>query len=131
MESLYHQTYRLIQEVQSDLGKYERATASLKVIEVRVFPPNNPDVLYESKEGVFVRRNGVLTGPIRPSHIQEWIKQKHFADLDEMHSAEQFLKDELNKKDETIRQQGDTIRAQKSEIERQRNVIESKGCNIL
>ncbi|XP_060575712.1 Golgi SNAP receptor complex member 2-like [Ruditapes philippinarum] len=26
METLYHQTYRLIQEVQSDLGKYERAT---------------------------------------------------------------------------------------------------------
>ncbi|XP_060575702.1 schlafen-like protein 1 [Ruditapes philippinarum] len=108
-----------------------RQHPSLKVIEVRVFPPNSPDVLYECKEGVFVRRNGVLTGPIRPSHIQEWIKQKHFAELDDMRSAEDFLKDELNKKDETIRQQGDTIRSQRSEIERQRHVIESKGCNIL
>jgi hypothetical protein len=57
--------------------------------------------------------------------------QKHFAELDDMRSAEDFLKDELNKKDETIRQQGDTIRSQRSEIERQRHVIESKGCNIL
>ncbi|KAL4217882.1 putative DNA-binding domain [Mactra antiquata] len=105
--------------------------ASLKVIEVRVFPPNNPDVLYECKEGVFVRRNGVLTGPIRPSHIQEWIKQKHYDEMNEMRVSETFLKQEIEKKDELLRRQVDTIHAQRSEIEQQRSVIESKGCQIL
>ena len=34
----------------------------------------NKEILFECKEGVFIRRKGILTGPIRPSHIQEWIK---------------------------------------------------------
>ena len=49
-------------------------TADLKVIEIKVEKVPNKEVLFECKEGVFVRRKGILTGPIRPSHIQEWIK---------------------------------------------------------
>ena len=53
---------------------YYLVSADLKVIEVNVEKVPNQEVLFECKEGVFVRRKGVLTGPIRPSHIQEWIK---------------------------------------------------------
>ena len=44
------------------------------MIEIKVEKVPNKEVLFECKEGVFVRRKGILTGPIRPSHIQEWIK---------------------------------------------------------
>lgn len=107
-------------------------SAILKVIEVRVFPPENPKSLYECNEGVFVRRKGVLMGPIRPSHIQEWIKQRHFTEINEIRQTEEFMKQELEKKDQAIRKQADTIMSQKSEIDRMKSLIEgSKTCNIL
>jgi len=60
-------------------------SANLKVIEVRVFPPESQEVLYECSEGVFVRRNGHLTGPIKASHIQEWTKQVWLWFVDDEH----------------------------------------------
>ncbi|WAR16378.1 SLNL1-like protein [Mya arenaria] len=109
-----------------------RQHPSLKVIEIRVFPPESQELLYECSEGVFVRRNGSLTGPIKASHIQEWIKQKHMETFDRYESKEQFLKNENEKKDDMIRRQADTIMAQRSQIESQKQVIEGgKSCTIL
>ncbi|XP_052271171.1 uncharacterized protein LOC127871936 isoform X2 [Dreissena polymorpha] len=108
-----------------------RQHPSLKVIEIRVFPPENQEALYECNEGVFVRRNGSLTGPIKASHIQEWVKQKQLETFDQLRLAERYLKDENERKDDMLRKQADTILAQKSEIERQKMVIEGRTCTIL
>lgn len=113
------------------IGDNGRQQADLKVIEVNVEKVPNQEVLFECKEGVFVRRKGVLTGPIRPSHIQEWIKVKHFREIDEMKKTEVTMKEQLEKKDFLIRRQADTIMAQKSELDRQKHTMVARTCNIL
>ena len=49
-----------------------------------------------------------------------------------MKTAEEVMKEEMDRKDMMIRKQADTIMAQKSEIEQQSELLgESKSCTLL
>ncbi|KAK3590426.1 hypothetical protein CHS0354_024375 [Potamilus streckersoni] len=104
-----------------------------KVIEITVEEQSIKDKLFETKQGVFVRRDGSLQGPIKASHIQEWTRKKHIDEINRLQKKETELQMELQQKDRTIRTQADTIRQQQDEIKRYRTAQPppSKTCVIL
>ncbi|KAL3888502.1 hypothetical protein ACJMK2_000868 [Sinanodonta woodiana] len=107
--------------------------ANCKVIEITVEEQSMKDKLFETKQGVFVRRDASLQGPIKASHIQEWTRRKHTDEINKLQKTETALRMELQQKDKTIRTQADTIRQQQDEIKHYRTgqPPPSKTCVIL
>ncbi|KAL5013625.1 hypothetical protein ScPMuIL_007895 [Solemya velum] len=60
------------------------------------------DSLYETRAGVFFRRDGSLQGPLCVADIQQWNKNKHQAEVRQYRNQQGYFMEQLQKQQDTI-----------------------------